>query len=86
MEKSRRSLLARFRLGVFSIAIETGRYNRVPLQERLCCICHNGEIEDEIHFLCNCKAYENERQKLYCLVSETQKNFHKWKFLKSLNY
>ena len=30
---------------------------------RLCISCNN--IEDEVHFLCQCQKYENQRKRLY---------------------
>jgi hypothetical protein len=48
--KPHRSNLAQFRLGVFPITIETGRYLREKLEERICVICNTNNIEDEKHF------------------------------------
>ena len=48
-----RKFLAKLRLGVLALHIETGRYHRprLPAEDRLCKICNSGEIEDETHFL-----------------------------------
>ncbi len=40
------------RAGTLSLHIETGRYAGIQEDERLCCICINGNIEDEVNFLC----------------------------------
>ncbi len=32
------------------------------LQERSCPICKDGSIEDELHVLCRCNAYNEDRQ------------------------
>ena len=37
--------------------IQTGRHQKVPKTERFCPFCY-GMIEDEIHFLINCKQYD----------------------------
>jgi hypothetical protein len=34
--------------------IETGRYTKIPRNERICKNCTNQEIEDETHFLTKC--------------------------------
>ena len=61
-----RKFLAKFRLGVLPLRIETGRYQRprLPAEERLCKMCNSGEVEDEIHFLLRCNLYAMERQAL----------------------
>jgi hypothetical protein len=60
-----RKFLAKVRLGCLEIRIETGRYARprLPAEARLCQTCTNAEqrIEDEYHFIFECKAYEHER-------------------------
>ena len=62
LSSSERSLLAQIRLGILPLHIETGRFNNIDRDERLCKICNNGEIEDELHFLFNCSTYEAERE------------------------
>ena len=62
--KYHRSLLAQFRCGILPIQIEVGRYRGLDLCLRICPVCEL-EIEDEIHFLCKCKAYDNFRNALF---------------------
>ena len=50
MSKSHRSALAKFRCGVAPIRLETGRYEGLPVNERICPICML-EVEDEEHVL-----------------------------------
>ena len=45
-----RSLFSQFRYGILPLEIEVGRYRDVPLENRICRLCDNGDIEDEIHF------------------------------------
>jgi hypothetical protein len=52
-----RSYLAQLRFGVLPLAVETGRYRSVPLNDRLCEICDQNKVEDEIHFLFFCTKY-----------------------------
>ena len=37
-----------------NIMIETGKHQKVPKTERFCPFCYDT-VEDEIHFLINCK-------------------------------
>ena len=61
-----RKYLAKFRLGVLPLCIETGRYQRprLAVEERICKVCNSGEVEDESHFLLRCSLYNIERQGL----------------------
>ena len=55
--------IARFVLSSHSLAIETGRFSKVPLSQRQCPQCKTG-IEDEFHFLLECNIYSNIRSSL----------------------
>ncbi len=46
-----RSLLAQFRGGVLPLAIECGRWRGIPVEKRVCELCGNDKVKDEIHFL-----------------------------------
>jgi hypothetical protein len=85
-----RSLLAKFRLGILQLHIETGRFTQTKLEERVCRICNNGNIEDELHFLCTCVKYDDLRTCMYDNVSELNDNFYtltdKDKFVFLLNH
>ena len=65
ISKYQRSLFSQFRAGILPLEIEIGRYKHIPLNERLCRVCNNGAIEDEIHFLCECNTYKEERLILF---------------------
>ena len=62
--RGHRSVLAQFRLGVLPLAIETGRFQNLPLEERLCKFCRYNVLEDEAHFLLICPAFSNVRSVL----------------------
>ena len=48
------------------LEIETGRYKKKVIDQRLCKICNeNGCVEDEFHFLMTCKAYQTERNEFF---------------------
>ena len=66
--------MAKLRLGVHSLRIQTGKYeNRgapIPVEGRMCLVCNRGYMEDERHFLMYCPGYDNIlRNELHCLLS-----------------
>ena len=67
--KLHRSLLAQFRAGILPLNIEVGRYRNTPLEERLCTLCEENVVEDEIHFLCSCSMYCEARNVLFTHAS-----------------
>ncbi|MES9881007.1 MAG: reverse transcriptase family protein [Sedimenticola sp.] len=64
MPRHHRSILAKFRSGSLPLFVETGRYNRVPLTERICKFCNSNEVESEVHFLLFCDLYTDLRRSL----------------------
>ena len=64
MPRAHLSILAKFRSGSLPLLIETGRYSKVPLQNRICKLCNSNQIEDELHFLLNCEFFEDLRRPL----------------------
>ena len=64
-----RRLMARLRLGCLPLNIETGRYNipRIPEDLRVCEACRLSSeqlvVENESHFLFECKSYHHERER-----------------------
>jgi hypothetical protein len=57
--------LIRFRTGAHYLAIETGRWSNPPTPRsgRSCTKCTRGVVEDELHFLFECTASSDIRQK-----------------------
>ena len=53
MNKYNRFLISRLRSGVLSLKIESGRFQRIPADKRICEMC-GVEPETEFHFLFNC--------------------------------
>ena len=49
--KYKRSLLCQLRISILPLEIETGRYTRKEVEDRICKLC-KLDIEDEIHFVC----------------------------------
>ena len=59
MREDLRIIITRWRMSCIDLAIETGRYDGKPREERLCMFC--DVIEDEHHAIFNCKAYNHIR-------------------------
>ena len=73
MPRCHRSALAKFRCVVAPIRVETGRYERLPLDERLCPFCI-ADIDDKLHVLTVCPMYTHFRDELY--TRERSKDFN----------
>ena len=62
--------------------IETGRHKRpktkkkrpkdqkTPVETRYCTYCTGKNIEDEMHFVCDCELYKNIRTKFFEKISD----------------
>ncbi|KAK6178526.1 hypothetical protein SNE40_013301 [Patella caerulea] len=55
--------ISKIRLSAHNLFIETGRYNSVAKNKRLCKFCDNDDVEDEYHFVLICKKYKDIRCK-----------------------
>ena len=44
--------------------METGRHNKQDIASRTCPMCQTNEIEDEQHFILNCKMFTDERKSI----------------------
>ena len=86
MSRRNRSLFAQLRFGILPLRVETGRFKNIKdsqtgqvrklkPQERLCEICNSNEIEDEIHFVCRCTQYVEQRNILCNVVQQKLPNF-----------
>ena len=64
LPRNHRSALAKCRCGVAPLKIETGRYQSLPVNERICFHC-DSIVEDEIHVLMCCPLYEHLRNDLF---------------------
>ena len=66
---------SQFRAGSHTLEVQRGRYNnpRTPLEERLCSICN--QIEDEQHFIMQCKLYSEDRKTLFDKISKLYSPF-----------
>ena len=86
MPKWQRSVLAQFRAGILPLEVETGRYQNIELQDRLCKFCRLNEVEDEIHFICQCTFYNEARNDLYIKTIEVLPDFYSLDILDKFVY
>ena len=68
-DKKLRRSLSSFRISTHGLRIERGRYCGEKPEERLCNFCNI--IEDEIHFLYNCKIYLELRCKMFDTINNS---------------
>ena len=57
LNRTQRSLIAKLRLGILPINIETGRHAGLAREERYCPLCKNNEVESETHVILHCPFY-----------------------------
>ena len=83
-----RKALTKFRLSNHSLMIEKGRHLGVNKDARFCNFCLD-KVEDEMHFLLNCKTFKLHRRKLFEKANENLRYFYrlndKAKFIALLN-
>ena len=70
-----RSAFSKFRLGVAPIRIETGRYEGLNVESRVCPFCNNNSVESELHVMFNCNVYNDLREELYAKASMINNTF-----------
>jgi len=69
--RQKRSLMAQIRCGILPLKIETGRFTKLAVEERVCTMCNLGKVEDEVHFVVECPFYLAERNSLFNTVNIT---------------
>jgi hypothetical protein len=57
------------------LAIETGRYSNIPVEQRLCSLCDLNVVENEMHVLLFCPLYADIRSDLYSHWCANVRNF-----------
>ena len=62
--RRQRVILANLLTGTLRLRVESGRFIGEPLQNRLCQVCKEQAVEDELHFLLECTLYDRERTEL----------------------
>ena len=72
--QEQRKFFAKFRLSDHNLNIEKGRYFNLNIEDRKCSLC-NTSVEDEKHFLLECKNLENVRKQFLDSINNECKNF-----------
>ena len=67
--------MAKFRSGTAPIRLETGRYERLDIVDRICPICKSG-IEDEVHVFTQCSLYVDIRDEIYSCMCNINTDFN----------
>ena len=70
-----RSTYSKFRCGVAPLRLETGRYENLQIDERLCHFCSDQSIENETHVLLKCPLYSDLRQNMFSDILRSYANF-----------
>ncbi len=70
-----RRSLTKFRISSHQLEIEKGRFQKLPIDDRICKQCNSNQIEDERHFLLVCSSYAENRKILYDKISTKCKPF-----------
>ena len=60
----------KLRRGTAELAVETGRWQGLRIEEGICKNCRGGEVKDVGHLLTRCTYVEEERRKLKELMCE----------------
>ena len=51
--------ILKFRTSNHYLPVETGRWNKIPLEDRICTLCNENDIADELHYLLKCKFFNH---------------------------
>ena len=68
-------MYSKFRCGVAPLRLETGRYENLQIDERLCLFCSDQSIENETHVLLKCPLYSDLRQNMFSDILRSYANF-----------
>ena len=67
--------MAKLRCSNHNLRIETGRRDNTHPELRYCRVCNTQEVEDEHHFLVECRTYDQHRKKLLETAENEVKSF-----------
>lgn len=73
-DRPRRACLAQLRTGSHWLRVETGRWQRLEREQRVCPHCAAGAVEDEMHMIFDCPKYDGVRQQFPALFSSGDRN------------
>ena len=75
LSRNKRSIFAQLRMGILPLRIETGRFQNLDLQSRICIYCNSQKIEDEYHFIFQCSHYDHLRGPFLEKCSDAEETF-----------
>ena len=81
----KRAKVTKFRLSNHKLMIETGRYQKIPLDRRFCPFCAD-KVESESHLLLDCPTYRTLRETLIDPVHQRIPNFKHYPVEYKLHY
>jgi hypothetical protein len=70
-----RRRLSKLRISAHKLQIEIGRYQGTLRENRICCRCTSGQVEDEIHYLLHCTCHANHRESFTTYLTSECQNF-----------
>jgi hypothetical protein len=70
--------LLRFRISNHNLPIETGRWIRKPVQDRLCSLCNSNDIGDEFHYIFICPFFSQPRLQYITKYYRSKPNIYKF--------
>lgn len=72
-----RRTITKVRLSDHCLAIEKGRHTKPKTEKhnRICPLCNENKIEDEIHFIMQCKSFTAERKSFNSKIIDTYPNY-----------
>jgi hypothetical protein len=62
-------------ISAHKLQIEIGRYQGTLRENRICCRCTSGQVEDEIHYLLHCTCHANHREIFTTYLTSECQNF-----------
>lgn len=74
-ERDHQIALTKLRISAHRLEIENGRYCKKSIEDRLCKKCDQNQIEDEVHFICDCSYYNSERDAFFKNITDQVPNF-----------
>ena len=87
--RAHRASYTKIRISNHRLAIERGRYYKIPRNERYCEFCKRHQIlqvEDEIHVLLTCLKHKAPRTDLFEVIKSNCSNFEKLHSKEQFNY
>ncbi len=71
LSRIQRSMMIKLKCGVLPLAIEIGRFSNTDIDDRVCRVCNENVVEDEVHMTSICTALQSERNIFKAEVKET---------------